>query len=109
MTSQDIMTSAIARKGSLPMSEDKGLPRDVPVDPQVPPESQENWVRSTFAAELVGVTPGTIHRHWKYYKTLTGRMVGHTLLVSREEMRWWEPGRPGPKTKTDREFTPPNC
>lgn len=81
------------------MPQNTALPREVPADPQVPPESQEKWVRSTFAAEIVGVDPSTIYRHWNQYHTLDGMMVGSVLLVSREQMRWWTPRRPGPKPK----------
>jgi len=81
--------------------ENTPLPREVPADPQVPEELRDSYVRASFAAEIAGTTHSTIHRHWKYYKLLDGIMVGNTLLVSREQMRWWEPGKPGPKPKED--------
>lgn len=79
--------------------DEERLPRDVPIDPLVPPELQEKYVRAAFAAQIANTTVSTIHRHWKYYNLLDGIMIGHTLLISREQMRWWKPGRPGPKPK----------
>jgi hypothetical protein len=71
------------------------LPREVPEDPGVPPEFRALYVRASFAARIVHTTRHTIHRHWAVYGTLPGIKVGNTLLVSREAMRWWQPGKPG--------------
>lgn len=71
------------------------LPREVPEDPGVPPEFRALYVRASHAAKYAHTTRQTLHRHWAVYGTLSGVMVGHTLLVSREEMRWWTPGKSG--------------
>jgi len=79
--------------------DEERLPRDVPIDPLVPPELQERYVRAAFAAEIAQVDRSTIDRHWRVYGTLEGVVIGNTLLVSREQMRWWKQGKPGPKRK----------
>ena len=70
------------------------LPREVPEDPGVPPEFRALYVRASHAARIAHTDRSTIYRHWQH-GNLNGVMVGRTLLVSREEMRWWTPGKPG--------------
>jgi hypothetical protein len=70
------------------------LPREVPEDPGVPPEFRALYVRASFAARIAHTDRSTIYRHWQH-DNLPGVMVGNTLLVSREAMRYWQPNKPG--------------
>ena len=62
---------------------DEKLPRDVPYDPQVPEPMREEYVRSTFAATVVGVSRATITRHLRM-GTLAGmKVTERTWFVKR--------------------------
>ncbi len=79
------------------------LPRTVPIDPQVPPEFQQQYITVTVAAKAAGVYRSTIKRHLGNGTLRGKKMATHLWYVSRTSnegesppgLDWWTPGTSG--------------
>ncbi len=74
------------------------LPREIPIDEQLPENIRDRYVRVAFAADIVGAATTTLQRHLRM-GSLAGAKIGRAWLIERNSLAVWTPGQSGPKPK----------